>query len=154
MVQTSTSENTFEIVEKTPQVADKNTVSTKIASKTKNNLTPRSKANKELRDSGLSPRKHVNLKRRLLEFNVLKEEVKLTKAIRQSGMKTARKYKCLRAFGKMLGMSRSFGEKRKSGSSSRRKFLQEKVQHSLNGRTTVSLCLARKTRKINSRNEY
>ena len=127
-VQASTSENTFEIVEKTPQVADKNTVSTKIASKTKNNLTPRSKANKELRDSGLSPRKHVNLKRRLLEFHVLKEEVKLTKAIRQSGMKTARKYKCLRAFGKMLGMSRSFGEKRKSGSSSRMKFLQEKAQ--------------------------
>ena len=128
-VQASTSENTFEIVEKTPQVADKNTVSTKIASKTKNNLTPRSKANKELRDFGLSPRKHVNLKRRLLEFHVLKEEVKLTKAIRQSGMKTARKYKCLRAFGKMLGTSRrSFGEKRNSGSSSRRKFLQEKVQ--------------------------
>jgi hypothetical protein len=62
-------------------------------------LTPNTKANIDLRDSGLTPKKHTQLKKRLLQFHVLNAEIKETNALKNCKLKIAKKYRCVRAFG-------------------------------------------------------
>ena len=92
-------------------------------------LTPNSKANNVLRESGLSPSKHRNIKRNLLEYHILEQEVKKSKLLKQSALKTAKKYRCLRSFSKKFGVSRSrLGKKKQRESFSQRKYVKNQVQ--------------------------
>ncbi|KAH3808917.1 hypothetical protein DPMN_137277 [Dreissena polymorpha] len=54
-------------------------------------FTPNTKANMDLRDAGLTPKRHTKLKK-LLQFHVLNEEIKATNALKNCKLKIAKKY--------------------------------------------------------------
>ena len=95
-------------------------------------LTPNTKANMDLRDSGLTPKRHTYLKKKLLQFHVLTEEIKSTDARKNCKLMIARKYRCARAFGKILGISRKLKKtSEQNKKESRSKILKRKVHEFL-----------------------
>ncbi|KAH3713633.1 hypothetical protein DPMN_073430 [Dreissena polymorpha] len=99
-------------------------------------FTPNTKANMDLRDAGLTPKRHTKLKKKLLQFHVLNKEIKATNALKNCKLKIAKKYKCVRAFKKMLGISRKLNNSGQNKKESSRSQLV-KFMNSFNARIIV-----------------
>lgn len=70
-------------------------------------FTPRSKTDHEMLMTGTSPRKHKDIRKKLLFLNVLETEIKQKNIqMKFTGLNIAKKYKQIKAFGKVLGKDR------------------------------------------------
>ena len=73
------------------------------------NLTPKSKTDREMRNLGLSPNRHAKVRRRILVSNViegdLKSQVEKKKMVKVI-LPSARKYRCKYAVSRALGIDR------------------------------------------------
>jgi hypothetical protein len=94
-------------------------------------LTPKSRTKEEMKDLNITPRKRLQIRKKLLFANVLQDEIKSSlsaankKKIRVLSMKIVKKYRGMKSVGKILNIDERT-LKRCTGSLVRRSSVQEK----------------------------